>query len=127
VLAELTSVGLDKGCPAGRDNLDVDPHESIGHQRLRTPRRHKVHVAESSMSTYPKASWPWVKTLLHLAYDQPDAESVAAQHDEGLNALSEKLPKVTGHLEGNRVDFLASTVSRRKPGVWSRHQSFCVR
>ena len=126
MLAEQTIVGLDRGCPAGRDNLDVDPHESVGHQRLRTPLR-PVHVAENSMSTYPKASWPWVKTLLHLAYDQPDAESVAAQHDEGLNALSEKLPKVAEHLKGNRVDFLASTVSRRKPGVWSRHESFCVR
>ena len=28
------------------------------------------------MSASPKASWPWVETLLHSVYDQPDAASV---------------------------------------------------
>ena len=59
------------------------------------------------MSTCPKASWPWVKTLLHSVYDQPEAKSVAAQYDRVLSALAEKLPQVLKHLE------------RRKEG--SRH------
>ncbi len=33
------------------------------------------------MSVTPKASWPWVKTLLHSVYDQPDAASVADHLD----------------------------------------------
>ena len=40
------------------------------------------------MSATPKASWPWVKTMLHSVYDQPDAESVHAQFDRLLDALS---------------------------------------
>ena len=58
---------------------------------------------------HAKASWPWVKTLLHSVYDQPDADSVVAQYDRVLNALAEKLPKVVAHLEDNRADVLAFT------------------
>jgi putative transposase len=45
------------------------------------------------MSVTPKSSWPWVRTLLHSIFDQPDAESVVAQYDRMLDALSDKLPK----------------------------------
>jgi transposase-like protein len=48
------------------------------------------------MATTPKASWPWVKTLLHSVYDQPDAASVHAQYDRLVDAIAEKLPKVCG-------------------------------
>jgi transposase-like protein len=41
------------------------------------------------MSVTPKASWPWVKTLLHSVYDQPDAASVHAQFGRVLDALAE--------------------------------------
>lgn len=61
------------------------------------------------MSITPKASWPWVKTLLHSVLDQSDADSVVAQYDRVLNALAEKLPKVVSHLEENRADVLAFT------------------
>ena len=30
------------------------------------------------MSVTPKASWGWVKAMLHSIYDQPDAEAVHA-------------------------------------------------
>src|SRR6188474_278217 len=43
-----------------------------GWQRCRT------HYAANLMAATPKASWPWVKTLLHSVYDQPDADSVHA-------------------------------------------------
>ncbi len=51
------------------------------------------------MSVCPKSSWPWVKTLLHSVYDQPDAAAVTAQFDRILDALAAKLPAVVGHLE----------------------------
>jgi putative transposase len=62
------------------------------------------------MSAVPKNSWPWVKTLLHSVYDQPDAESVHAQFDRVLDALEHKLPKAFAHLDAARVDILAFTV-----------------
>jgi hypothetical protein len=42
---------------------------------------------------HPKASWPWVKTMLHSIYDQIDAEAVAAQFDRVIEALGEKPPR----------------------------------
>ena len=61
------------------------------------------------MSATPKASWPWVKTLLHSVYDQPDAASVHAQYDRLLDAVADKLPKVAAHLDAARADVLAFT------------------
>jgi putative transposase len=61
------------------------------------------------MAATPKASWPWVRALLHSVYDQPDAASVHAQFDRVLDALAHKLPKVAEHLEGARTDVLAFT------------------
>jgi len=68
-----------------------------------------THYAANLMGITPKTSWPWVRTLLHSIYDQPDADSVVAQYDRVLNALSEKLPKVAEHLEAHRADVLAFT------------------
>jgi putative transposase len=61
------------------------------------------------MSATPKASWPWVKTLLHSVYDQPDASSVHAQYDRLIDAITEKLPAVAAHLDAARADVLAFT------------------
>jgi transposase-like protein len=61
------------------------------------------------MSITPKSAWGWVKALLHSIYDQPDAEAVHAQFDRVLDALSEKLPDVAGHLDAARDDILAFT------------------
>jgi len=61
------------------------------------------------MSATPKASWPWVKTMLHSVYDQPDAASVHAQYDRLVDAVAGKLPKVADHLETARPDVLAFT------------------
>jgi len=74
-----------------------------------TWQRCRTHYAANLMSVTPKSSWPWVKTLLHSVYDQPDADAVHAQFDRVLNALEEKLPKVAEHLEGARADVLAFT------------------
>ena len=61
------------------------------------------------MAATPKASWPWVKTLLHSVYDQPDADAVHAQFDRLLDAIGEKLPIVAEHLDAARADILAFT------------------
>src|SRR6201992_1478116 len=69
--------------------------------------RCRTHYATNLMAITPKISWPWVKTLLHSVFDQPDAESVAAQYDRIIDALADKLPKVADHLETARADLLA--------------------
>ena len=64
--------------------------------------RCRTHYATNLMAITPKSSWPWVRTLLHSVYDQPDSDSVAAQYDRIVDALSDKLPKVADHLENAR-------------------------
>ena len=56
------------------------------------------------MVATPKASWPWVRALLHSVYDQPDAAAVHAQFERVLDALADKLPGVAEHLDGARTD-----------------------
>jgi putative transposase len=69
--------------------------------------RCRTHYAVNLMSVTPKSSWPWVRTLLHSVYDQPDREAVNAQYDRVLDALSDKLPAVAEHLDLARADVLA--------------------
>jgi transposase-like protein len=69
--------------------------------------RCRTHYAVNLMSVTPKSSWPWVRTLLHSVYDQPDREAVNAQYDRVLDALSDKLPAVAEHLDAARADVLA--------------------
>ena len=68
------------------------------------------------MAATPKASWPWVRALLHSVYDQPDAASVHAQFDRVLDALADKLPAVAEHLDAARADVLAFTAFPKE--VW---------
>jgi len=81
-----------------------------------TWQRCRTHYAANLMSVTPKASWPWVKTLLHSVYDQPDAASVNTQYDRLIDAVTGKLPKVSDHLEHARADLLAFTASPRRSG-----------
>jgi transposase-like protein len=71
--------------------------------------RCRTHYAANLMSATPKASWPWVKTMLHSVCDQPDAASVHAQYDRLIDTVQDKLPKVADHLEAARPDVLAFT------------------
>ena len=75
------------------------------------------------MAITPKSSWPWVKTLLHSVFDQPDAQSVAAQYDRIIDALADKLPKVAAHLEDARADLLAFTAFPKQiwRQIWSNN------
>ena len=105
---DLTARGL-----AGVQLVTSDAHrglvEAIGAtlpgaawQRCRT------HYAANLMSATPKASWPWVKTLLHSVYDQPDAASVHAQYDRLVNAIAGETAQ-SRRAPGRRP--------RRRPGV----------
>jgi putative transposase len=75
------------------------------------------------MSITPKSSWPWVRTLLHSIFDQPDAESVVAQYDRVLDALADKLPKVGEHLDAAHADLLAFTAFPKQiwRQIWSNN------
>jgi putative transposase len=85
--------------------------------------RCRTHYAANLMSVTPKASWPWVKTMLHSVYDQPDAASVHAQHDRLVDAVAGKLPKVAEHLEHARPDVLAFTAFPKElwRQIWSNN------
>src|SRR4051812_48796401 len=77
------------------------------------------------MAVCPKASWPWVRALLHSVYDQPDTASVHAQFDRVLDALVDKLPRVAEHLEAARADVLAFTAFPQEVWrqIWSNNPS----
>jgi putative transposase len=83
----------------------------------------RTHYAINLMSITPKSSWPWVRTLLHSIFDQPDAESVVAQYDRVLDALTDKLPKVGEHLDAARADLLAFTAFPKQiwRQIWSNN------
>ena len=85
--------------------------------------RCRTHYAANLMSATPKASWPWVKTMLHSVYDQPDAASVHAQYDRLVDAVAERLPKVAEHLEQARPDVLAFTAFPKElwRQIWSNN------
>jgi len=85
--------------------------------------RCRTHYAVNLMSVTPKSSWPWVRTLLHSIFDQPDTESVVAQYDRVLDALADKLPKVGEHLDAARADLLAFTAFPKQiwRQIWSNN------
>ncbi len=85
--------------------------------------RCRTHYTTNLMAITPKASWPWVRTLLHSVFDQPDAESVAAQYDRVIEALVGKLPRVAEHLEKARADLLAFTAFPKQiwRQIWSNN------
>ncbi|HEX2297733.1 MAG TPA: IS256 family transposase [Pseudonocardiaceae bacterium] len=87
--------------------------------------RCRTHYAANLMAATPKASWPWVRALLHSVYDQPDAASVHAQFGRVLDALADKLPRVAEHLEQARADVLAFTAFPKEVWrqIWSNNPS----
>jgi putative transposase len=88
-----------------------------------TWQRCRTHYAVNLMGVTPKASWPWVKTLLHSVYDQPDATSVHAQYDRVLDVLTGKLPAIAEHLDAARADVLAFTAFPKEiwRQIWSNN------
>ncbi|MFP1155051.1 IS256 family transposase [Mycobacterium sherrisii] len=84
--------------------------------------RCRTHYTTNLMAVTPKSSWPWVRTLVHSVFDQPDADSVAAQYDR-IDALIDKMPKVAAHLEDARTDLLAFTAFPKQiwRQIWSNN------
>jgi transposase-like protein len=91
--------------------------EGASWQRCRT------HYAFNLMDVCPKASWGWVKAMLHSIYDQPDTKSVHAQCDRVIETLAEKLPDVADHLTAAREDILAFTAFPKEiwRQIWSNN------
>jgi len=87
--------------------------------------RCRTHYAANLMSATPKSSWPWVKTLLHSVYDQPERDAVHDQYDRILDALSQKLPAVAEHLDTGRADVLAFSTFPKEiwRQIWSNNPS----
>ena len=85
--------------------------------------RCRTHYAVNLMSVTPKSSWPWVRTLLHSVYDQPDAVAVHEQYDRVLDALTDKLPQVAEHLDAARADVLAFSAFPKEiwRQIWSNN------
>ena len=85
--------------------------------------RCRTHYAAILLVVIPKSSWPWVKTLLGIVFDQPDAESVHAQFDRVLDALEHKLPRSFAHLEAAREEILAFTAFPKSiwRQIWSNN------
>src|SRR5690625_1777732 len=85
--------------------------------------RCRTHYAANLMSVTPKSSWPWVKTLLHSIFDQPEKKEVHAQFDRVLEALWEKLPAAAEHLEGAREEILAFSAFPKQiwRQIWSNN------
>ncbi|MFB1298751.1 transposase [Mycobacterium sp. pW049] len=58
---------------------------------------------ENLLAITPKSSWPWVRTLLHSVFDQPDTESVAAQYDRIIEPWPTSCPRWPTHLRSRPV------------------------
>jgi transposase-like protein len=83
--------------------------------------RCRTHYLRELLTKVPKASQPWVATLVRTIFDQPDAAEVAAQFDRVVSALEAKLPAAAEHLATAREDLLAFTALPREiwRQVWS--------
>lgn len=120
--ADLVARGLTGG-PEGVLMVTSDAHaglvEAIAANLPGTSwQRCRTHYAANLMDVCPKASWGWVKALLHSVYDQPDAPAVHAQFDRLMDYVTEKLPDVAEHLDTARADILAFTAFPKD--VWTQ-------
>jgi len=78
--------------------------------------RCRTHYHRNLLTKVPKTAQPWVSTLVRTIFEQPDADSVRAQHAHVVTALEAKLPQAAAHLDEARDDILAFTAFPR--AVW---------
>jgi putative transposase len=78
--------------------------------------RCRTHYHRNLLTRVPKTAQPWVSTLVRTIFEQPDADSVRAQHAHVVAALEAKLPAAAAHLDAARDDILAFTAFPRE--VW---------
>ena len=78
--------------------------------------RCRTHYLRDLLTKVSKTSQPWVATLVHTIFDQPDPAEVHAQFDRVVTALRAKLPAAAAHLADARDDLLAFTAVPRE--IW---------
>jgi putative transposase len=78
--------------------------------------RCRTHYHRNLLTRVPKTAQPWVPTLVRTIFEQPDKDSVRAQHAQVVGALEAKLPAAAAHLGEARDDILAFTAFPRE--VW---------
>ncbi|HEX6523224.1 MAG TPA: IS256 family transposase [Streptosporangiaceae bacterium] len=78
--------------------------------------RCRTHYHRNLLTRVPKTAQPWVSTLVRTIFEQPDKDSVRAQHAHVVAALEAKLPQAAAHLDQARDDILAFTAFPRE--VW---------
>ena len=85
--------------------------------------RCRTHYHRNLLTKVPKTAQPWVSTLVRTIFEQPDADSVRAQHAQVVAALEAKLPAAAAHLDEARDDILAFTAFPREVWrqVWSNN------
>ncbi|TQS07424.1 transposase, partial [Microbispora hainanensis] len=69
----------------------------------------RLHYARNLLCRVPKTAQPWVHTMLRTIFEQPDTESVHAQHRHVVEVLEAKYPKAADRLDEARDDILAFT------------------
>ncbi|MCC5575736.1 IS256 family transposase [Microtetraspora sp. AC03309] len=69
--------------------------------------RCRAHYARNLSCRVAKSAQPWVATMLRTVFEQPDAESVYAQHRHVVEVLEAKYPAAAEHLDEARDDILA--------------------
>ena len=85
--------------------------------------RCRAHYARNLATKVAKSAQPWVSTLVRTIFEQPDPDSVRAQHRQVVAALEAKLPAAAAHLDEARDDILAFTAFPREVWrqVWSNN------
>ncbi len=85
--------------------------------------RCRAHYARNLAVKVPKSAQPWVATMARTIFEQPDADSVRAQHHQVVTALEAKFPAAAAHLDEARDDILAFTAFPREVWrqVWSNN------
>jgi transposase-like protein len=90
-------------CHAGLRDAIAATLPGASWQRCRT------HFARNLGTCVPKTAQPWVHTMLRTIFEQPDTESVHAQHRHVVEVLEAKYPKAADRLDEARDDILAFT------------------
>jgi transposase-like protein len=88
-------------CHAGLRDAIAATLPGASWQRCRT------HYHRNLTTKVPKSAQPWVSTLVRTIFEQPDADSVFAQHRQVVEALEAKFPAAAEHLDAARDDILA--------------------
>jgi putative transposase len=85
--------------------------------------RCRSHYLRNLLTKVPKSAQPHVATQVRTIFDQADAQAVHTQFDRVVEALSDKYPEATEHLDAARAELLAFTAYPREiwRQIWSNN------